>query len=115
MLLVLSPYGFCSLDDFVILKFLLQKRESGLATLISTDGDKSSEIKSFTAPSTPQAESINCPTEPRISNSLITESTPSSDLLLEVAQNREVPDDHFSGQETPFVSDLVLLIFLHES
>ncbi|RWR95947.1 kinesin-like protein KIN-7K, chloroplastic isoform X2 [Cinnamomum micranthum f. kanehirae] len=81
--------------------FKLRKRESGLSTLISTDGDKSSEIKSFTAPSTPQAESINCPTESRISNSLITESNPSSDLLLEVVQTREVPDDHFSGQETP--------------
>lgn len=79
-----------------------------MSTLISTDGDKSSEIKSFTAPSTPQAESINCPTESRISNSLITESNPSSDLLLEVVQTREVPDDHFSGQETPLVSELVL-------
>ncbi|XP_058108512.1 kinesin-like protein KIN-7D, chloroplastic [Magnolia sinica] len=84
--------------------FKLRRRESGSSTLTSIDGDKSSETKSATTPSTPKAESINCPTEPRISNSLLTEGTPSRDLLLEVVQDREVPDDKFSGQETPLTS-----------
>lgn len=79
------------------------KRESGLATPTSTDGDKASETKSFTAPSTPQAESINCVTEPRISNSLISESTPSTDHLLDVVPDKEVLDNHFSGKETPLM------------
>ncbi|KAF9599347.1 hypothetical protein IFM89_036804 [Coptis chinensis] len=79
--------------------FKLRKRDSGSATLTGTDGDKSSGTKSVTAPSTPQAESINCPTEPRISNSLLTESTPSADFLLEVGQDGEVRDENYSGRE----------------
>ncbi|PIA53164.1 hypothetical protein AQUCO_00900041v1 [Aquilegia coerulea] len=79
--------------------FKLRKRDSGSATLTSIDGDKSSGTKSITSPSTPQAESINCPTEPRISNSLLTESTPSADLLLEVGEDGEVPDDNYSARE----------------
>ncbi|KAK1279024.1 Kinesin-like protein NACK1 [Acorus gramineus] len=84
--------------------FKLRKRDSGGATLISSDGEKSSGIKSVTPRSIPQAESINCPTEPRNSNSLISEGTPSADILSEIACDKDVPDDSFSAQETPTVS-----------
>ncbi|OVA20703.1 Kinesin [Macleaya cordata] len=84
--------------------FKLKKRDSSSATLTSIDGDKSSGTKSITAPSTPQAESINCPMEPRISNSLLTESTPSADLLLESGQDGDLPDDNFCGRETTLTS-----------
>ncbi|KAF8403938.1 hypothetical protein HHK36_012045 [Tetracentron sinense] len=80
------------------------KRESGSGTLTSIDGDKSSGIKSISTPSTPQAETTNFPTEPRIFNSLLAESTSSADLLLEARQDREVPEDNFLGQETPLTS-----------
>ncbi|XP_010243397.1 PREDICTED: kinesin-like protein KIN-7K, chloroplastic isoform X2 [Nelumbo nucifera] len=83
--------------------FKLRKRDNGFATLTSTDGDKSSGTKSITAPSTPRAESISCPTEHRISNSLITEST-HADILLEAGQDREVCNVTFSGQETLLTS-----------
>ncbi|XP_010257531.1 PREDICTED: kinesin-like protein KIN-7K, chloroplastic isoform X2 [Nelumbo nucifera] len=83
--------------------FKLRKRDNGFTTLTSIDGDKSSVRKSTTAPSTPQAESINCSTEPRISNSLLTESTP-VDVLLEVGQDREVHDDRFSVSDAPLAS-----------
>ncbi|XP_038976670.1 kinesin-like protein KIN-7D, chloroplastic isoform X1 [Phoenix dactylifera] len=68
--------------------FKLRKRDSG-GTLTSSDGEKSSGTKSFTRPSTPQAESVNFPVEPRNSNSLITES---------------IPADNLSLQETPLTS-----------
>ncbi|KAK1308586.1 Kinesin-like protein NACK2 [Acorus calamus] len=84
--------------------FKLRKRDSGGATLISSDGEKSSGIKSVTPHSIPQAESINCPTEPRNSNSLISEGTPSADILSEIACDKDVQDDSFSAQETPTVS-----------
>ncbi|KAK1301343.1 Kinesin-like protein NACK2 [Acorus calamus] len=84
--------------------FKLRKRDSGGATLISSDGEKSSGIKSVTPRSIPQAESINCPTEPRNSNSLISEGTPSADILSEIACDKDVQDDGFSAQETPTVS-----------
>ncbi|KAL6000875.1 hypothetical protein ACLOJK_006602 [Asimina triloba] len=91
--------------------FKLRRRESGSSTLTSMDGDKSSEAKSATAPSTPQAESINCPTELRISNSLVTESTPSRDLLLDVEHDREVLDNNFSGQDRPMIELLDCIRF----
>ncbi|KAJ3695963.1 hypothetical protein LUZ60_001340 [Juncus effusus] len=55
--------------------FKLKKRDSGATTITSSEGDKSSVSKSFTAPSTPQAESINYRAEEsRLSNSGIGES-----------------------------------------
>lgn len=77
--------------------FSLQKRDSGGTTLTSSDGDKSSGTKSFTAPSTPQAESVNFHVEPRNSNSLITES---------------IPADNLSLQETPLVCSLSYIIYM---
>ncbi|KAL3569229.1 hypothetical protein D5086_029119 [Populus alba] len=79
----------------------LRKRDSGLGMSTS---DKSSGVKSNGAPSTHQAENCNYYTESRLSNPLLTESSPSADLLSEVRQDREVPEDNFLGQETPSTS-----------
>lgn len=65
--------------------------------------DKSSGIKSVSTPSTPQAESLNLNAESRLSNSLLTDSTPSVDHLSEARQDREVPEDNYLGGETPLV------------
>lgn len=65
--------------------------------------DKSSGVKSNSTPSTPQAGNNNFHTESRVSHTLLTESSPSADLLAEVRQDREVPEDNFLGQETPSV------------
>ncbi|URE33500.1 hypothetical protein MUK42_33523 [Musa troglodytarum] len=83
--------------------FKLRKRDSGLTTLTSSDGDKSSVTKSYTTPSTPQAESVNFPSEPGISNSIIPESIPADDLP-DVVHDRELPADDLSFQETPLIS-----------
>ncbi|XP_041027557.1 kinesin-like protein KIN-7K, chloroplastic isoform X3 [Juglans microcarpa x Juglans regia] len=80
-----------------------RKRESGLGTLTSTS-DKSSEIKSMSTPSTPQGESSNLHTEARLSHSLLTESSPSAELLSEAREDREVHGDNFRGHETPLAS-----------
>ncbi|CAD5181315.1 unnamed protein product [Musa acuminata subsp. malaccensis] len=82
--------------------FKIRKRDSGLTTLMSSDGDKSSRTKSYTAPSTPHAESVNFPSEPRISNSLVSDRIPAD--LLEVMHDRELPAVDFSSQETPLTS-----------
>ncbi|KAJ6870653.1 hypothetical protein NC652_036339 [Populus alba x Populus x berolinensis] len=79
----------------------LRKRDSGLGM---SSSDKSSGVKSNGAPSTHQAENCNYYTESRLSNPLLTESSPSADLLSEVRQDREVPEDNFLGQETPSTS-----------
>lgn len=81
----------------------LRKRDSGLGALTSTS-DKSSGIKSVSTPSTPQAESSNLQTEARLSHSLLTESSPSGDLLSDAREDREVHGDNFLGQETPLTS-----------
>jgi centromeric protein E len=65
--------------------------------------DKSSGVKSNGAPSTHQAENCNYHTESRLSHPSLTESSPSADLLSEVRQDREVPEDNFLEQETPLV------------
>ncbi|THU47352.1 hypothetical protein C4D60_Mb09t14590 [Musa balbisiana] len=83
--------------------FKLRKRDSGLTTLTSSDGDKSSVTKSYTTPSTPQAESVNFPSEPGISNSIIPESIPPDDLL-DVVHDTELPADDLSFQETPLIT-----------
>ncbi|KAK2647316.1 hypothetical protein Ddye_014805 [Dipteronia dyeriana] len=80
----------------------LRKRDSGLGPLTSTS-DKSSGIKSCSTPSTPQAGSNNFHTESR-PHSGLTEIFPSVDLLSESRQDREIPEDHFFGQETPLTS-----------
>ncbi|KAG2683275.1 hypothetical protein I3843_10G024300 [Carya illinoinensis] len=80
-----------------------RKRESGLGTLTST-GDKSSGIKSMSTPSTTQGESSILHTEARLSHSLLSESSPSAELLSEAREDREVHGDNFRGQETPLAS-----------
>lgn len=83
-----------------------QKRDSSLGPLTSTS-DKSSGIKSNSTPSTPQAGSTNFHAESRLSQSLLTETSPSADILSEVRQDREVSEDSFLGQETPLVCEIL--------
>uniref|UniRef100_A0A2N9FZR6 Kinesin motor domain-containing protein n=1 Tax=Fagus sylvatica TaxID=28930 RepID=A0A2N9FZR6_FAGSY len=82
---------------------VLWKRDSGSGALTSTS-EKSSGIKSMSTPSTPQAESNHFPAESRLSHSLLTESSPSVDILSEAREEREVHGDNFLGQETPLTS-----------
>lgn len=84
------------------MSILGQKRDSGAGTLTSTS-DRSSGIKSTSTPSTPQAESGNFHAESRLSHSLLTESSPSADLLSEAREDREVGQENFLEQETPLV------------
>lgn len=81
----------------------LRKREGGNGT-VTSPSDKSSGIKSVSIPSTPQAESVNLNAESRLSNSLLTDSTPSVDHLSEARHDREVPEDNYLGGETPLTS-----------
>ncbi|CAL9026068.1 unnamed protein product [Prunus brigantina] len=81
----------------------LRKRDSGAGTLTSTS-DRSSGIKSTSTPSTPQAESGNFHAESRLSHSLLTESSPSADLLSEAREDREVGQENFLEQETPLTT-----------
>ncbi|XP_028777544.1 kinesin-like protein KIN-7K, chloroplastic isoform X2 [Neltuma alba] len=80
----------------------LRKRDSGSSALTGTS-DKSSGAKSVSTPSTPQAESGNH-TESRLSHSLLTESSPSADLILEAKEDKENHEDSLLGQETPLTS-----------
>ncbi|RZC83244.1 hypothetical protein C5167_046033 [Papaver somniferum] len=86
--------------------FKLKKRDSASAT--PTSIDESSGTKSVTAPSTPQAESINFPVESRLSNPLHTETTPSADVPSEAGQDGDVLDETLSGQEA-FVSSIKII------
>ncbi|XP_034907871.1 kinesin-like protein KIN-7K, chloroplastic isoform X3 [Populus alba] len=79
----------------------LRKRDSGSGMSTS---DKSSGVKSNSTPSTPQAENSNYHAESRLSHPSLAESSPSADLLFEVRQDREVPEDNFLEQETPLNS-----------
>ncbi|KAG6770258.1 hypothetical protein POTOM_025934 [Populus tomentosa] len=79
----------------------LRKRDSGSGMSTS---DKSSGVKSNSTPSTPQAENSNYHAESRLSHPSLAESSPSADLLSEVRQDREVPEDNFLEQETPLNS-----------
>ncbi|KAJ0027226.1 hypothetical protein Pint_36377 [Pistacia integerrima] len=81
----------------------LRKRDSSLGPLTSTS-EKSSGIKSNSTPSTPQAGNTNFHAESRLSQSPLTETSPSADVLSEFRQDREVPEDSFLGQETPLTS-----------
>lgn len=78
-----------------------QKKDSSLGA----SSDKSSVVKSNSTPSTPQAESVNLNAESRVSQSLLTERTNSTELSPLAGQDRETHED-FSGQETPLVSRL---------
>nr|CAD1827215.1 unnamed protein product [Ananas comosus var. bracteatus] len=80
--------------------FKQRKRDSSGTTLTSSDGDKSSGTKSFTAPSTPQAESVTFPPEPRISTSIAVENI----TAAIVGHDRELPSDSLSRDETPLAS-----------
>ena len=92
---------------------LVQKRDSGVGTLTSAS-DRSSGIKSNSTPSTPQAGSNNFHAESRLSQSLLTPSSPPMDLLLDARQNGEVPDNYL-GQETPLVCKcFYIYIYMHK-
>lgn len=93
---------------YVNIFFPFQKRESGVTTLTNSDGDKSSGTKSLTAPSTPQAESINFPSVARISNSIAPENI-HADSLLDVDRDREL-HSNLSLQETPLVCIFTFII-----
>uniref|UniRef100_A0A0D9VLP8 Kinesin-like protein n=1 Tax=Leersia perrieri TaxID=77586 RepID=A0A0D9VLP8_9ORYZ len=80
--------------------FKIRKRDGGASILTSSEGDKSSLTKS-TAPSTPIGESVNFPSEPRISNSLAGESA-SVDLFS--IGHGEFTTDILPGEETPLAS-----------
>ncbi|KAL8142885.1 hypothetical protein V2J09_015917 [Rumex salicifolius] len=81
----------------------IRKKDGSLGTGTSVS-DKSSGVKTNSTPSTPKAESMNFPAESRHSQSLLTGSTPSTELLPEVRQGSEVPEDNYSGHETPLTS-----------
>ncbi|KAL6141544.1 hypothetical protein ACLB2K_059832 [Fragaria x ananassa] len=81
----------------------LRKRDSGGGTLTSTS-DKSSGMKSTSTPSTPQAENSNFHAESRLSHSVLTESSPSADLLTDAIEDTAVAQDKFVGQGTPMTS-----------
>ena len=90
---------------------LVQKRDSGVGTLMNAS-DKSSGIKSnCTTPSTPQAGSINLHAESRLSQSLVIASSPPMDLLSDARHDREVPEDNYLGQETPLVCKCFFFLF----
>lgn len=59
----------------------------------------------MSTPSTTQGESSILHTEARLSHSLLSESSPSAELLSEAREDREVHGDNFRGQETPLVCD----------
>ncbi|KAH1039229.1 hypothetical protein J1N35_040972 [Gossypium stocksii] len=81
----------------------LRKRDTGTGTLTSAS-DKSSGIKSNSTPSTPQAGSSNFHAESRLSQSIVTGSSPPMDLLSDARHDREAPEDNFLGQETSLTS-----------
>ncbi|XP_039057182.1 kinesin-like protein KIN-7K, chloroplastic [Hibiscus syriacus] len=80
-----------------------RKRDNGTGTLTSVS-DKSSGIKSNSTPSTPQAGSNNFNAESRLSQSIVTASSPAIDILLDARHDREVPVDITLGPETPLTS-----------
>nr|CAB3447967.1 unnamed protein product [Digitaria exilis] len=79
--------------------FKLRKRD-GASILTSSEGDKSSLTKS-TAPSTPIGESVNFPSEPRISNSLAGDNV-SADLFS--IGHGEFPSGSIHDEEIPLAS-----------
>lgn len=77
--------------------FKLKKRDSAVT---SSDGDKSSGTKSLTTPSTPQADFANLPSDPRISISLRSETSP-VDALVGSSLNGDITSENVSLRETP--------------
>ncbi|GAB2295466.1 Kinesin-like protein KIN-7D, chloroplastic [Dionaea muscipula] len=77
----------------------IRKKDGSLGTVTSTS-DKSSGVRSISTPSTTQGDLI-FPIEPRISQSMVIEATPSAEHLHDDCRHDgEVLDDSFSGQET---------------
>ncbi|CAM8897591.1 unnamed protein product [Rhodiola kirilowii] len=76
-----------------------RKRENGGTT--ASFSDKSSGFKSVSTPSTPQADSINLHPESRLSQSLLTDCSPSGDVSAECRQDTHIPEDSLFGQDTP--------------
>ncbi|MBA0800599.1 hypothetical protein Gohar_011024, partial [Gossypium harknessii] len=80
-----------------------RKRDSGMESMMSAS-DKSSGNKSNSTPSTPKSGSKKFNVESRLSQSLLTESSPCMDLLSDAIRHREVPENDYLGQETPLTS-----------
>ncbi|CAM8966823.1 unnamed protein product [Rhodiola kirilowii] len=75
-----------------------RKRENGGTT--ASLSDKSSGFKSVSTPSTPQADSTNFHAETRLSHSLLSDCSPSRDLLAECRHDVNIPEDGLLGQDT---------------
>uniref|UniRef100_A0A1D1XQX0 Kinesin-like protein n=1 Tax=Anthurium amnicola TaxID=1678845 RepID=A0A1D1XQX0_9ARAE len=82
--------------------FKLRKRESSIATLTNSDGDRTNFTKSFTSPSTPPAESTRVPIEPTTPNSFVAETAPGQ--LLEGQNDSLDANDNYSMQDKPLTS-----------
>ncbi|CAM8960877.1 unnamed protein product [Rhodiola kirilowii] len=75
-----------------------RKRENGGTT--ASLSDKSSGFKSVSTPSTSQADSTNFHAETRLSHSLLSDCSPSRDLLAECRHDVNIPEDGLLGQDT---------------
>ncbi|KAL9237783.1 hypothetical protein vseg_012290 [Gypsophila vaccaria] len=84
-----------------LLNWLKPRKKDGS---LGASSDKSSVVKSNSTPSTPQAESVIYHAESRFSQSLLTDRTDSAELSPVARSDREMPEDIFSGQETPLTS-----------
>lgn len=82
---------------------LFQRKYASLGGATSTS-DKSSGVKPSSTPSTPQADSVNFHAESRLFQSLRTEGTNFKELSPGTRRERQVPEDNFSGGETPLTS-----------
>ncbi|KAM0949160.1 putative plus-end-directed kinesin ATPase [Dioscorea sansibarensis] len=83
--------------------FKSRKRDGGMTTLTSSDGEKSSVTKSLTTPSTPQAYGEYVPVEAGMVNPLMADNGP-GDHISDVVNGRELPSDSISLEETPMTS-----------
>nr|CAB3451236.1 unnamed protein product [Digitaria exilis] len=100
--------------------FKLRKRD-GASILTSSEGDKSSLTKS-TAPSTPIGESVNFPSEPRISNSLAGDNV-SADLFSighgefpsGSIHDEEIPLDTIFFVSTDFITDMLYYVVWYQA
>lgn len=95
----------CAVKYSLTIYVYYQKRESGSGPLTSTS-DKSSGAISNSTPSTPQAGSSNLPTECRLSQSLLTEASPSTQPPSET---RQVTEETDFGREIPLVCNSLFL------
>lgn len=83
-----------------------------MATLTSSDGEKSSVTKSLTTPSTPQAYGEYVPAEAGMLNPSMAQNGP-GDHISDVVNGRELPSDSISLEETPMVCNLPSSYYLH--